>query len=257
VSDSAAGSQEEEKRFVPWNGLMNRYSDKAELMRRLQARTALDFFRSHEPQKGFPTTDKLTQSIRKYGLKIGETLIEWLEPGGQLCDEEFLRIAKTDIRAVMSRIVHQWTEKSEKINLPNKHKFQSMVRAAASIAQKECIELLEIHSVKQSISKLRTTNPGKSKNGGTSRSSSRASKGRGSPGPKGPRKATLARRLAIKFLSNQGLTGIEACRHLRTMNIPLPSKKLRLIYREKNWDEWFQHDSQAFYRQWSADLNRG
>ncbi|MDA2924120.1 hypothetical protein MYX65_05600 [Acidobacteria bacterium AH-259-L09] len=76
------------------------------------------------------------------------------------------------------------------------------------------------------------------------------------PGPKGPRKASCNRRTAIKLLKQEGFSGLEACKRLKDMNIPLPSKRLQTLYGKCDWVHWFHNEPKAFYKQWSADLKR-
>ena len=75
------------------------------------------------------------------------------------------------------------------------------------------------------------------------------------PGPKGPRESSIARRAAIRTLKAKGIKGLEACKRLNTIGIPLPAKNLQTFY-NNDWVSWFQNDSNGFYRQWSADLKR-
>ena len=81
----------------------------------------------------------------------------------------------------------------------------------------------------------------------------RKRKGRG--GPKGPRIESQQRRTMFKLLKKEGITGLEACKKLDKMKIPIPSKDRRFLY-NNSWVKWFRHDSKSFYKQWSADLNR-
>ena len=76
------------------------------------------------------------------------------------------------------------------------------------------------------------------------------------PGPKGPRKASANRRTAIKLLKQESLSGLEACKRLKDMKIPLPSKRLQTLYSKCDWVQWFNFDPKAFHKQWSADLKR-
>ena len=75
------------------------------------------------------------------------------------------------------------------------------------------------------------------------------------PGPRGAREQSIKRRAAIQILSKQKIKGRKACQELKQQHIPLPSKRLRIIYKD-NWVEWFLNKPQDFYRQWSADLAR-
>ena len=76
------------------------------------------------------------------------------------------------------------------------------------------------------------------------------------PGPKGPRQQTIKRRAIMKSLKGRGITGREACRKLNEIGIPLQSGRLREIYND-DWVEFFDFETNAFYKQWSADLKRG
>ncbi len=81
-------------------------------------------------------------------------------------------------------------------------------------------------------------------------------KQKGKPGPKGPRKASANRRTAIKLLKQEGVGGLEACKKLKALKVPLHSERLQTLYGKFGWDKWFDSDSGAFYKQWSADLKR-
>jgi hypothetical protein len=77
------------------------------------------------------------------------------------------------------------------------------------------------------------------------------------PGPKkGPRKASATRRAAIKLLHSEKTAGLEACKKLNDMGMPLPSKRTATAY-NNDWVTWFRHDANGFYKQWHADLKRG
>jgi len=76
-------------------------------------------------------------------------------------------------------------------------------------------------------------------------------------GPRGPRKSSTVRRSAIKLLKSEGFIIRKACKKLKEMRVPLPSKRNQDIYGKYGWVEWFDQDRKAFYKQWSADLKRG
>jgi hypothetical protein len=79
---------------------------------------------------------------------------------------------------------------------------------------------------------------------------------RNKPGPKGPRLQTNIRRTTICFLSKQQISRRQAAQTLKELRLFLPSSRLRTIYGNCEWVKWFNSDTQAFYKQWSADLKR-
>src|SRR4051794_4749204 len=93
------------KRFVAWNSLKTQFPEKAQLLKRLTSRDFLNYIRSYEPRKGFPTEERLTLAIRSYGVVIGNTLIEWLQADDQVCDADCIRLAKNDLRAVLKLMI--------------------------------------------------------------------------------------------------------------------------------------------------------
>jgi len=75
----------------------------------------------------------------------------------------------------------------------------------------------------------------------------------GKPGPKGERTQSRLRRAEIARLDHDQIKDLNACAELKRKQIPLPSKKLQMIYKG-DWSQYFRSENIAFRKQWNKDL---
>ncbi len=87
---------------------------------------------------------------------------------------------------------------------------------------------------------------------------------KGKPGPKGPHALTARRKADINIVAKECRKKPEgwetnAAMRLNEMKTPFPSKRLEVMYRDKdhlggNWLKWLRMDRTAFLKQWSRDV---